>query len=122
MAEFVNPFPGIKETRPMSRSDLIRALRMDVAAEEEAAHLYTAHADATDNPAAEKILRDIANEEIVHAGEFLTLIGILSPDEISLIKEGAVEVASKTGLGEAIGELASEAESLLLHSIREGKK
>ena len=28
--EFTNPFPGITETRPMSLSDLIRVLHLDI--------------------------------------------------------------------------------------------
>jgi rubrerythrin len=35
---------------------------------------------------------DIADEEIVHAGEFLTLLKELSPREESLYAEGALEV------------------------------
>jgi rubrerythrin len=95
MPEFTNPFPGISETKPMSEVDLIRALRLDLAAEQEAIHLYEAHADATDNQMAQTVLRDIANEERVHAGEFLTLIEALAPDEGELLEEGRQEVKRK---------------------------
>lgn len=92
MPNFTDPFPGIKETRPMSMSDLIRALRLDLAAEEDAIHLYNAHADACGNNLAEKVLRSIADEERVHAGEFLRLIETLDPSERKFLKEGAAEV------------------------------
>lgn len=92
MAGFTNPFPGIPDTRPMNQADLIRALRLDLTAEEDAVHLYTAHADATDNPLAERVLRSIADEEKVHVGEFLKLIEILDPGESQLLKDGAMEV------------------------------
>jgi rubrerythrin len=94
MPNFTDPFPGIKETHPMSIPDLIRALRLDLAAEEDAIHLYTAHADATINSRAERVLRSIADEERVHAGEFLELIETLDPGERKFLKEGAVEVES----------------------------
>jgi rubrerythrin len=92
MAEFANPFPGITQTRPITRDDLIRVLRLDLAAEQEAAFLYSAHADACDDKVVEKVLRDIASEEIVHAGELLTLIQMLSEDEKPLLERGVVEV------------------------------
>jgi len=72
--------------------ELVRALRLDLAAEHEAVHAYMAHADATDNPLAKAVLLDIANEERVHAGEFARLIAILTGDEDTFLEEGAGEV------------------------------
>jgi rubrerythrin len=92
MAEFANPFSGMVPARKMTREELVRALRLDLAAEEEAVHLYTAHASATDEPLAKKVLQDIANEEIVHAGEFKHLIEILEPQERKLLGQGRDEV------------------------------
>ena len=92
MPEFVNPFSGVTPGRKMTDRELIRALRLNLAAEEEAVHLYEAHADATDNQLAKAVLQDIANEERVHAGEFQRLISILLDDEDKLLKEGADEV------------------------------
>lgn len=92
MPEFVNPFTGVVPGRKLTDSELLRALRLDLSAEEEAAHLYLAHADATDNELAKKVLKEIANEERVHKGEFQRLINILSADEEALLAEGAAEV------------------------------
>ena len=92
MPEFVNPFTGMVPGRKMTDSELLRALRLDLSAEQEAIHLYLAHADATDNEFAGKVLRDIADEERVHAGEFQRLIKILAGDEESLLAQGAREV------------------------------
>lgn len=94
MPNFTDPFPGIKETRPMSTPDLIRALRLDLSAEEDAIHLYTAHANSTNSPIASKVLKSIADEERVHAGEFLKLIETLDKDEEKFLKEGAAEVGN----------------------------
>jgi len=92
MPSFANPFYG-NVSKKMSLSELIRALRLDVAAEEEAAGLYEAHADATDNPIARKVLLDVANEERVHVGEFIELINILTQyEEKAWIENGALEV------------------------------
>ena len=92
MPEFVNPFPGLVQ-RTMTKQELIRALRLNMAAELEATHLYMAHAEATDDELAKKVLIDIANEERVHVGEFLELIRRLAPDEQSFLEDGAEEVA-----------------------------
>ncbi len=92
MPEFVNPFSGMVPGRKMTLNELIRALRLNLAAEEEAVHLYQAHADATDNELAKAVLLDIADEERVHAGEFQRLINLLVEDEAELLAEGAAEV------------------------------
>lgn len=92
MPEFVNPFSGVVPGRKMAEAELVRALRLNLAAEEEAVHLYESHADATDNELAKKVLHDIANEERVHAGEFQRLINILLPDEEKMLAHGAAEV------------------------------
>jgi rubrerythrin len=88
----VNPFSGVVPGRKLTDSELLRALRLNLAAEQEAVHQYMAHADATDNALAKKVLVDIANEERVHAGEFQRLICILSKDEEGFLAEGTAEV------------------------------
>ena len=50
MPEFVNPFSGKVPERKLTLEELIRAIRLNIAAEQEAVHLYMAHADATDHP------------------------------------------------------------------------
>jgi rubrerythrin len=92
MPEFTNPFSGVVPGRKLTDSELARALRLNLAAEEEAVHLYQAHADATDNQLAKKVLLDIADEERVHAGEFQRLLSILLKDEEEFLAEGAEEV------------------------------
>ena len=92
MPEFVNPFSGMLPERKMTKAELIRAIRMNLAAEEEAVHLYQAHAEACDDPLAREVLRDIADEERVHAGEFQRLLNLLAPDEANLMAKGAEEV------------------------------
>lgn len=92
MPEFVNPFSGKVPDRKLTKEELIRAIRLNVAAEHEAIHLYMAHADATDHPLAKKILIDVANEEREHVGEFNRLLEILTGDEAKWLAEGREEV------------------------------
>lgn len=92
MPEFVNPFSGKVPDRKLTKEELIRAIRLNVAAEHEAIHLYRAHADATDHPLAKKVLIDIANEEREHVGEFNRLLEILTGDEAEWLAEGREEV------------------------------
>jgi rubrerythrin len=92
VAEFLNPFSGVVPDRKLSSRELTRALRMALAAEEEAVHLYEALADATENELAKAVLQDIANEERVHAGEFQRVLTILLSDEAKWLADGATEV------------------------------
>lgn len=92
MAEFVNPFSGVTPDRKLTDRELARAIRMALAAEEEAVHMYEAMADASDNVLAVRVLRDIADEERVHAGEFQELLRRLLPDEDDLLRKGTEEV------------------------------
>lgn len=101
MAEFVNPFSGMTPDRKLTDRELARAVRMCLAAEEEAVHMYEAMADASDNTLAAKVLQDIADEERVHAGEFQELLGILLPDERQLLAKGADEVKEMTTQNES---------------------
>jgi rubrerythrin len=92
MPEFVNPFSGKIPERKLTREELIRAIRLNIAAEHEAVHLYMAHAEAIDDPLAKEVLVDIANEEREHIGEFMRLLEILTGDEEQWVAHGREEV------------------------------
>lgn len=92
MPEFGNPFSGLAKDVKLTGSELIRAIRFMVAAEYEAVQLYMQLAESTDNKLAQEVLIDIADEERVHAGEFLRLLKQLAPDEEKFYAEGAEEV------------------------------
>lgn len=105
MPEFVNPFSGTVPERKLTVGELVRAIRLDIAAEHEAVHLYMAHAEATDNPVARQILIDIANEERVHIGEFERLLEILTDGEERVWRDnGREEVNEMIGQAEPEGE------------------
>jgi len=63
-----------------------------IAAEYEAVQLYVQMAESIDDELAKAVLYDIADEEIVHAGEFLRLLKELAPDEEELYEKGREEV------------------------------
>jgi len=92
MPEFASPFSGLASGRKLTQAELVRAVRYMVAAEYEAIQLYMQLAESTDNELAISVLEDIADEERVHAGEFLRLLHELAPDEERFYKEGADEV------------------------------
>ena len=92
MAVFGSPFSGLANERKLTKEELIRAIRFMVAAEYEATQLYMQLAESTDNKLAVEVLKDIADEELVHAGEFLRLLYELAPGEEKLYMEGAKEV------------------------------
>jgi rubrerythrin len=99
MPEFGSPFSGLASDRKLTESELIRAVRFLVAAEYEAVQLYMQLAESTNNRLAIEVLKDIADEERVHAGEFLTLLKQLAPDEEKFYAEGAEEVEEMMGKG-----------------------
>jgi len=92
MPDFGTPFSGLAKGRKLTQEELIRAIRFMIAAEYEAIQLYMQLAESTDNKLAIEVLKDIANEERVHAGEFLRLLKHLAPDEEKFYREGAEEV------------------------------
>ena len=63
-----------------------------IAAEYEAIQLYMQLAESTENELAQEVLKDIADEERVHAGEFMRLLYHLAPDEEGFYREGFEEV------------------------------
>lgn len=92
MAVFGSSFSGLANSRKLTDAELIRAIRFMVAAEYEATQLYMQLAESTDNKLAIAVLRDIADEERVHVGEFMRLLYELAPDEKEFYTEGADEV------------------------------
>ena len=92
MPEFSSPFSGLASKVMLTDQELIRAIRFMIAAEYEAIQMYMQVAESTSNKLAIDVLTDIANEERIHAGEFLRLLQELSTDEQTFYAEGANEV------------------------------
>lgn len=92
MPEFCHPFSVLKNDRLLTHAELVRAIRFMVSSEYEATQLYEQLAESTDNELAKKVLLDIADEEKVHAGEFLRLLQEIAPEEMDFYRQGAEEV------------------------------
>lgn len=92
MPEFGSPFSGLACDRKLTHQETIRAIRFMVAAEYEAVQLYMQLAESIDHPLVVTMLKDIADEERVHVGEFLRLLRELDSDEEKLYAKGAKEV------------------------------
>ena len=92
MPEFGSPYSGLATNRKLTDAELVRAIRFMIAAEYEAIQLYMQLAESTDNKLAVEVLKDIADEERIHAGEFLRLLNELAPDEKKFYAKGAKEV------------------------------
>ena len=92
MPEFGHPFSSLAHGRKLTEEELVRAIRFMVSAEYEAIQLYMQLAESTDNELAKVVLKDIADEERVHAGEFLRLLHELAPDEQKFYDEGYEEI------------------------------
>ena len=92
MPEFCTPFSVMHADRKLTGDELLRAIRFMIAAEYEAIGLYTQLVDSIDCEKAKAVLLDIADEERVHAGEFLRLLRELEPEECKFYESGAKEV------------------------------
>jgi rubrerythrin len=78
----------------MSKEELIRQIRAMISAEYDAVKMYTILAEqlGVTDELAKKVLIDVADEERVHAGEFMAILFRLAPDETSLYEKGLKEV------------------------------
>ncbi len=82
--------------RKLTKAEVIRAIRFNIAAEYEAAQLYEQLAESTDDELVKKVVLDITDEERVHAGELLKLLVTVCPDEAKHYASGAKEVEEMT--------------------------
>ena len=67
-------------------------IMQSMADEFEAAYRYIKLASVTSDERTKAVYRDIAKEELVHAGEFMAILGITSPDVLALFEKGKEEV------------------------------
>jgi rubrerythrin len=95
MPNFSSPFSGAAHGKKLTQEELVRAVRFLVASEYEATQMYMQLAESTDHTLSIQVLKEIANEEIVHAGELLRLLYELAPEEAKLYAKGSNEVEEK---------------------------
>jgi len=92
MPAFGTAFSGLANKQKLTPEELVRAIRFMVSAEYEAIQLYMQLSESTNNKLVADVLVDIANDERVHAGEFLRLLQQLAPDEEKYYQQGKNEV------------------------------
>lgn len=94
MPSFGNPFEGnnLNRDKKLSKEEMARSLRFVIAAEYEAIQLYQQLAEASDNFLFKKVMLDIANEEKIHAGEFLRVLLEIDDKEKDFYDKGFNEV------------------------------
>ena len=92
MPKFGTPYNILKADRTLTHEEIIRSIRFNIAAEYEAIQLYHEVIECTDNELVKTVLKDIADEERVHAGELMKLLMTLEPDEEKHYEDGAKEV------------------------------
>ena len=120
MPEFSNPFDGNDPSRPLSKEELVRAIRFAIASEAEAIQLYQQIAKATEDPLVIRVFTDVAHEEKVHIGEFQTVLMKLDPEEEEAYKEGEKEVSELSGsLTEEIEDEEVEEEDEIEEEVNE---
>ena len=92
MPKFSNSCNVVNCKQKLSKNELVRAIRFNIAAEYEAIQLYQQVVESTDNEFVKTVLTDIANEEKEHAGELLKVLVELDKEEADFYKKGAKEV------------------------------
>lgn len=92
MPKFGTPYNILKTERTLTHEEIVRSIRFNIAAEYEAIQFYHEVIECTNNELVKAVLKDIADEERVHAGELMKLLVTLEPDEAKHYAEGAKEV------------------------------
>jgi hypothetical protein len=72
--------------------ELSRTIRLAIAAELDAIHLYELIVDSSNDEKVKKVLQDISDEEKVHVGELQELLSKLDKDSDKFLEEGRKEV------------------------------
>jgi rubrerythrin len=92
MPGFGTALSGLAPGRKLTKEELIRTVRYMIAAEYEAVQIYMQVADSIDDELARQVLKEVSDEERIHAGEFLRLLRQLAPDEEKMYALGYAEV------------------------------
>ena len=81
MTSFGNPDEVLSIGRKLTAEELKRALRLSIADEYEAVHVYTLIAEAVEDEKFRAVIMDIVREEQVHASQFWDLLARIDPSE-----------------------------------------
>jgi rubrerythrin len=93
MMEFGTVLSIKRLDKKQTHEELVKGIRLLVAAEYEAVHMYEQILGATDNAYAKAVIHGIINEEKVQAGQFLELLMELQPGEEAFYAKSAKEIS-----------------------------
>ena len=93
--DFTSIAPLLEPGEPLNDQELIRAIRLSISAEEDAVSIYSLIADSTKNKDIAALVRDIANEEKIHASEFAKILMTLDGKEKEFFHKGLEEAEEK---------------------------
>jgi hypothetical protein len=82
----------ITQKEKLDEREISRAIRLAIAAELDAVHLYELIVDSSDDETVKKVLQDISNEEKVHASELTELLNKFDKENKTWIEKGKKEV------------------------------
>jgi rubrerythrin len=84
----------------LTPDELIRAIRLNIAAEHEAILQYEQLINSTDNEIVKKIAQDVRADELRHVGNWEYALQLLSEDDRNGIAQGAAEAEKLVGENE----------------------
>lgn len=90
--DFTSIAPLLTPDKKFTDSEIARALRLSIAAELDAAHTYELIADSVGDKKVQEVMRSVAQEENVHAGEFTEILSRFDKGFDKSIEEGRKEV------------------------------
>ena len=82
----------ITPDKKLDDREISRAIRLAIAAELDAVHLYELIVDSSDDSDLKKVLQSISDEEKVHAGELQELLKKFDKDDEKFLEDGKKEV------------------------------
>lgn len=100
--DFTNPFTGMTPERKLTTEELLRALRIDVAAELDAINLYQAHIDAIDDEEIKALIAHIRDEEKEHVAEFMAAINALDQKQKAELESAHPELSIPAGQAQVL--------------------
>jgi rubrerythrin len=114
----------VKESEEiLNDRELIRALRVAIAAEHDAASFYENIADSINDKTIKAQLQDIANEEKVHVGELEQILSTIDKEDQKFLDEGKQEVSKESSLPSyGYENLMNKSKKPILHQVRKPYK
>lgn len=92
--DFTRPFQQNATDRQLSATEMLRALRLDLAAELDAMSLYAAHIESISDPHVQAVLASIRDDEKEHAAQLIRLLTILDETQDGTLQLATANLAS----------------------------